>query len=66
VRVAGDTWQVDWRESSWDKNGSPLGAPVIWRAMLRTLLQPPKTAEAMKKNPIGLSIDELHWDKVGG
>ncbi len=66
VRAAGDTWQVDWRESSWDKNGSPLGAPAIWRAMLKTLVQAPKAAEAMKKNPIGLYIDELHWDKVGG
>src|ERR1035438_1684749 len=27
VRVAGDTWQVDWRESSWDKNGAPMGGP---------------------------------------
>jgi len=26
----------------------------------------PKTAEAMSRNPIGLYIDELHWDKVGG
>jgi type IV secretion system protein TrbF len=66
VRVSGDTWQVDWRESAWDKNGSPSARPVVWRAMLRTLLQAPKTAEAMSKNPIGLYIDELHWDKVGG
>jgi type IV secretory pathway TrbF-like protein len=66
VRAEGDTWQVEWRESAWDKNGSPMGAPVVWRAMLRTLVQTPKTAEAMKTNPIGLYIDELHWDKVGG
>jgi type IV secretion system protein VirB5 len=66
VRVAGDTWQVDWRESSWDKNGGPMGPPLVWRAMLRTLVQAPKTAEAMRGNPIGLYIDELHWDKVGG
>jgi len=66
VRAAGDTWQIDWRESSWDKGGSPLGSPVIWRAMLRTVVAAPKTAEAMRNNPIGLYIDELHWDKVGG
>jgi type IV secretory pathway TrbF-like protein len=66
VRAAGDTWQIDWRESSWDKGGSPLGAPVIWRAMLRTVVALPKTAEAMRNNPIGLYIDELHWDRVGG
>ena len=35
------------------------------RCCARSLLTP-KTAEAMKKNPIGLYIDELHWDKVGG
>jgi type IV secretory pathway TrbF-like protein len=34
--------------------------------MLRTTLQVPKTAEAIQQNPIGLYIDELHWDKVGG
>jgi len=66
VRAAGDTWQIDWRESSWDKGGSPLGEPIIWRAMLRTVVATPKTTEAMQKNPIGLYIDELHWDKVGG
>jgi type IV secretion system protein VirB5 len=66
VRVSGDTWQVDWRESNWDKGGTPIGAPVVWRAMLRTILHVPKTAEAIERNPIGLYIDELHWDKVGG
>ncbi len=65
VRVSGDTWQVDWRESSFDKDGNPGGASVTWRAMLRTLLAPPKDAEAMSRNPIGLYIDEFHWDKVG-
>jgi type IV secretion system protein VirB5 len=66
VRVSGDTWQVDWRESNWDKGGTPSGSPVVWRAMLRTVLETPKSAEAMSQNPIGLYIDEMHWDKVGG
>jgi type IV secretion system protein TrbF len=64
VRVAGDTWQLDWRESAWDKSGNPSGAPATWRAMLRTLVMAPKTAEAMSKNPIGLYIDEFHWVSV--
>jgi type IV secretion system protein TrbF len=66
VRVSADTWQVDWRESAWDKGGSPSAPPRIWRAMLRTIVIAPKTVEAMSKNPIGLYIDELHWDTVGG
>ena len=66
VRVSGDTWQVDWRESAWDKNGSPSARPVVWRAMLRTLLQAPKTAQAAEPFRPVAPIDELHWDKVGG
>jgi type IV secretory pathway TrbF-like protein len=66
VRVAGDTWQLDWRETTWDKSGNPAGPAATWRAMLRTLVATPKTAEAMSKNPIGLYIDEFHWNKVGG
>jgi type IV secretory pathway TrbF-like protein len=63
VAVSKDTWQIDWRETRWDKNGNPLGN-VIWRGMLRVLLQTPKTAAAMARNPIGLYVDEFHWDKV--
>ena len=66
VRVAGDTWQVDWREIVLGQERRAPRHPARWRAMLRTFVQTPKTAEAMRTNPIGLYIDELHWDKVGG
>jgi type IV secretion system protein VirB5 len=65
VRVSADTWQIDWRETEWDKSGTPMPA-AIWRGMFRTLLQPPKTEPEMAKNPIGLFIDEFHWDRVSG
>ncbi len=64
VRVSADTWQVDWRETDWDKNGNPVGQPALWRGMFHILLQMPKTEEAMQRNPIGLYIDEFHWDTV--
>jgi type IV secretory pathway TrbF-like protein len=63
VRVSADTWQIDWRETDWDKGGSPA-ATVVWRGMFRVLMQTPTTEEAMAKNPIGLYVDEFHWDKV--
>jgi type IV secretory pathway TrbF-like protein len=63
VAVSKDTWQIDWREKRWDRNGNPMG-DVLWRGMLRILLQTPKTEESMVRNPIGLYIDEFHWDKV--
>jgi type IV secretion system protein VirB5 len=63
VAVSKETWQIDWREKRWDKNGQPIGE-AVWRGMLHVIVQPPKTEEAMIRNPIGLYIDEFHWDKV--
>lgn len=66
VRVSTDTWQIDWREAQFDRNGTPVGNSVVWRGMFKILLQIPKTEEAMVRNPIGLYIDEFHWDKIQG
>jgi len=66
VRVSAESWQVDWRETTFDKNGGPSGAPSVWRAMFRVLTRRPKTEEEMAKNPLGLFIDEYHWDRVQG
>jgi type IV secretion system protein VirB5 len=63
LRASADSWQIDWRETSWDKAGAPSPA-VVWRGMFRVLREIPKTEEAMAKNPIGLYVDEFHWDKV--
>jgi type IV secretion system protein VirB5 len=64
VRVSQDTWQVDWRETNWDKSGTPVAAPALWRGMFRILIDMPKTEEAMTRNPIGLFVDEFHWDTI--
>lgn len=66
VRVSSDTWQLDWRETTFDKNGTPSDSPAVWRGMFHVTLQRPKTEDEMAKNPIGLYVDEFHWDKVGG
>jgi type IV secretion system protein TrbF len=63
VRVSKETWQVDWKETTWGKNGQQLGS-FIWRGMLRTVVNPPESDELLIKNPIGLYIDEFHWDRV--
>lgn len=64
VRVSEDTWQVDWRETDWDKSGTPVGTPSLWRGMFHLLVELPKTAEAMTRNPMGLFVDEFHWDTI--
>ena len=63
VRVSQDTWQLDWRETTWDTHGTPVTV-TLWRGMFKVSIQPPTTEDAMSKNPIGLYIDEFHWDTV--
>ncbi len=63
VRITADTWQIDWRETQWDRGGMAQSRRV-WRGMFRIVVQPPRTEEVMIKNPIGLYVDEFHWDEV--
>lgn len=64
VPLSAESWQIDWKESSWDKSGQMMGKPTIWRAMLQVVLQPPKSRQMMIDNPLGLFVDELHWDRI--
>jgi type IV secretion system protein VirB5 len=65
VQVSAGTWQVDWREKSWDLNGT-FNHEVVWRGMFHVQLRPPTGMQELRQNPIGLYIDEFHWDRVGG
>jgi type IV secretory pathway TrbF-like protein len=64
VPLSKESWQIDWRETTWDKSGQVQGRPIIWRAMLKIVLQPPSTRQQMIDNPLGLFVDELHWDRI--
>ena len=65
VQLSKDTWQADWREITWDKNGNQLGS-AIWRGNFRVVLKLPETDEQLATNPIGLFIDEFHWSRLQG
>ena len=64
VPVSAESWQIDWRETTWDHQGQTLGKPTVWRAMLKVVIDPPETREQMLDNPLGLFVDEFHWDRV--
>lgn len=64
VPLSGESWQIDWKETTWDKYGQIIGKPVIWRAMLKIVLRTPETRQQMLDNPLGLFIDEFHWDRI--
>jgi len=61
VRATDSSFQVKWIESTYER-GSLVGTEH-WTAMLTVLIQPPKTAEALRRNPLGIFIDAIDWTR---
>jgi type IV secretion system protein TrbF len=64
VPLSAESWQIDWKETTWDKSGRTIGKAIIWRAMIKVVLQPPLSQQMMIDNPVGLFIDEFNWDRI--
>jgi len=43
-------------------NGSPSGTER-WTAVLSVVLQPPRTEERLRKNPLGIYVNGLSWSR---
>ena len=61
VRASDRSFQVKWIESSFER-GSPAGT-ARWTAILTIVRKPPASAEALRKNPLGLFVDAIDWSK---
>lgn len=61
-----ETWQVDWLEKVYDRQGHPLEAPFKMRALLRVYHRPPTqstTEEQIRNNPLGIYIQDFSWSR---
>ena len=61
VRASESSFQVRWIERSY-ANGSPSGVER-WTAVLSVVLQPPRTEERLRKNPLGIYVNGLSWSR---
>lgn len=61
IRASNDSFRVGWTERRY-QDGS-LVETSRWSAILTTSLQPPRTADALRKNPLGLFITAINWSK---
>lgn len=61
VRASADSFQVQWREETW-RQGSRLSAER-WTAMLTIRIEPPRDAERLRKNPLGIYVHGLDWTR---
>lgn len=62
-----DTWQVDWVETTRDRQGIVKGQPANMRALVTVYITEPTpstTEEQLRKNPLGIYVRDFSWSKL--
>lgn len=61
VRASPDSFQIKWTEQSW-KQGS-RERTERWTGILSVVVQQPRSADTLRKNPLGIYIHGLDWSR---
>jgi type IV secretion system protein VirB5 len=64
IRATPDSFRVAWTERHY-QDGS-LAGTERWSAILTIVVQPPRTPDMVRKNPLGLFINAINWSKELG
>lgn len=64
IRASPDSFRVAWTERRY-QDGS-LAETSRWTTILTVVVQPPRDAEALRKNPLGIYINAINWSKEMG
>jgi len=61
IRASPDSFRISWTQRRYD-NGN-LAATERWTAILSILVQTPRDADRLRKNPLGVYVNALNWSK---
>jgi type IV secretion system protein VirB5 len=61
VRASDTSFQVKWVESAFERGS--LASTSRWTAILTVTVKPPKNADTLRKNPLGLYVDAIDWSR---
>ncbi|MBS0220925.1 MAG: conjugal transfer protein TrbF [Proteobacteria bacterium] len=61
VRVSDQSFQVKWTEQAYEHES--LASTERWTAILTIVVQPPRSAETVRKNPLGIYVNGLSWSR---
>jgi type IV secretory pathway TrbF-like protein len=64
IRASNDSFRVAWTERRYEN--ASLAATERWTAILTIIVQPPRDAERLRKNPLGVFIHAVNWSKELG
>jgi len=61
VRASDTSFQVKWLENAFERGS--LAGTSRWTAILTVIVKPPKNADMLRKNPLGLYVDAIDWSR---
>jgi len=61
IRASDSSFQVTWTESLYERGS--LASSSRWTAILTVQLRPPRSAETLRKNPLGLYVEAIDWSR---
>ncbi len=64
IRASPDSFRIAWVERSYE-NGQ-LSVTERWTAILTVVMKPPRTAEKLRANPLGVYVNAINWSKEMG
>ncbi len=64
IRASPDSFRVAWIERHYE-NGQ-LASTERWTAILTIVVQPPRDAERLRANPLGIYVNAINWSRELG
>jgi len=61
-----DTWQIEWNEKVFDRQGAPISPPYRMRALATVSIISPTdntSEEKIRQNPLGVFVKDFSWSK---
>jgi len=61
IRASADSFRVAWTERHYEN--SQLSTTERWTAILTIVIQPPRDADRLKANPLGIYVNAISWSR---
>lgn len=61
VRASDRSFRVAWAETEYERGS--LVSVSRWTAILTVAIRPPRSAETLRKNPLGVYVDAIDWSR---
>ena len=61
IRASDDSFRIAWVERRYEQG--QLAVTDRWSAIVTLVLQPPRDAERLRKNPLGIFVHAINWSR---